>query len=518
MNKNFYVTTTIYYANGSPHIGHYLTNTVADVLARYKRLEIGSNNVFFTTGLDEHGTTVEQSASKEGFKNKDIQKYVDKRAVEWKKAFDDSEISYDYFVRTTDPMHEEHAKNFIRELVKSKDVYKSTYAGKYCNGCEKFLTLSDQNEKGLCPLHRPDQVIETKEDNYFFKLSRYAPKVKKLVENGKLNVQPQNKKREILSRLSEKIDDVSISRPKEKVGWGIEFPDDPKQSVYVWVEALMNYTSSLEINNKEDFWKNSYHVIGKDISWFHNVIWPALLLSAGKPLFTGSFVHSFLNIGGEKISKSKGNVITPSELIAKYGIDGARYLILSNLPYKNDSDVTWEYLDVKYNADLANGLGNLVSRIVGLTNKYFNSVIPESPKDPEKHPLRVGRNIHTWKKAWEDINKSMDTYEFNKALGSIWKFIAEADKYINDQKPWELAKDGNEKELAWVVYGLCDSVHQLAWQLGAFLPDTSTKIANSFNIKKLLVKQPNKNDGWTNIKPGTKLKTLKPLFPRLEEK
>ncbi len=473
MTKKFYVTTPIYYANGSPHIGHFLTTTAADAVARYYRQILGAKNVFFTTGLDEHGTAVEQAALKEGYHLETFQKYVDQKAKEWRASFDLTNISYNYFVRTTHPEHEKFSQDFIRKLIKNGDVYKGKYQGKYCNGCEKFLTLSDLNEKGYCPLHRPDQTVAVEEENYFFKLSKYASKVKKLIEENKIKVVPENKRSEVLSRLRNKIEDVSVSRPKEKVSWGVEFPDDPKHTAYVWIEALLNYTSSLKINDKEEFWADSYHFLGKDISWFHNVIWPAMLLSTKHPLFRGTFVHGFLQVGGEKISKSKGNVITPKDLVEKFGVDGARYLILSSFPYSNDSDVTWDQLIAKYNADLANGLGNLVARIAKLCQ---NSGLT-FPKTETKLIVNVERELRQ--------------YRFDVALKEIWQIISNADQFINQEKPWEL----NGKKLQDVLNHLVSRLRTIAFNLQPFLPQTAEAILQQF--------------------AGPKIKSTKPLFPRI---
>jgi methionyl-tRNA synthetase len=471
--NKFYITTPIYYANGSPHVGHFLTTTVADVMARYYRVKLGEENVFFTTGLDEHGTTVEQAALKEGYKLNDFQAYTDKRAQEWQKAFDETGISYDYFVRTTEPKHKKFAQEFIEKMIAEGDVYKGTYKGKYCNGCEKFLTLSDLDERGLCPLHRPDQVVEIEEDNYFFKLSKYASKVKTLIEENKIKITPSSKRSEMLSRLAGGVDDISISRPREKVSWGVEFPGDTLQTIYVWVEALINYLSSVEINNKEGFWKYCHHALGKDINWFHNVIWPALLLSAKYPLYKESFVHSFLNIGGAKISKSLGNVITPKELLAQFGVDGARYLILTNLPYKNDADMTWGYLNEKYNADLANGLGNLVSRVAGLANGVeFDK---ESKLDYSK-----------------EITTHIQKYEFHLALEKVWNDIRECDVLINKREVWKLK--GRVK--AKTLNDLVNKTRQIACNLKPFLPETAENILRQFS--------------------GPTIKSAKPLFPRIE--
>ena len=483
--KTFYITTPIYYANGSPHLGHFLTTSAADALARYYRQELGEENVFFTTGLDEHGTNVEQSAKKEGYSN--IQEYVDRRFNEWKEMFDVSQISYDYFVRTTNPKHKDFVKKFISTLVDNGDVYKAKYKGKYCNGCEKFLTKSDLDERGLCPLHRPDQVVEVEEENYFFKLSKYAPKVAELLQKNTLRILPDNKKKEILSRISQGVEDISISRPKEKISWGIEFPNDSNQVIYVWVEALLNYLSSLHINKKEIFWEGqTTHLLGKDISWFHNVIWPSLLLSAKKPLFKESFVHSFLKVAGQKMSKSLGNVITPQDLISRYGLDGARFLILSSLPYKNDSDVTKDYFDKKYSAVLSNGLGNLISRVTKLCENT-----------DKEYYLSLGGSLKTQEQLKSKIKDLIKDYKLNEITLLLEEQINFLDKEIQTVKPWENLEESQE-----FLQGVLLHILFLLHTFNFILPQTSKKVFAHFNFTREQDKK-------------SKIKHLTGLFPRL---
>ncbi|MFC1622095.1 methionine--tRNA ligase [Patescibacteria group bacterium] len=461
MSEKVYITAPIYYANGSPHIGHFLTTTIADVLARYYKLKVGEKNVFFTTGLDEHGTTVEQSAIKEGHTPETFQDYVDKRAIEWKKAFDETNIEFDYFVRTTDLKHKKFAQDFIAKLVEAGDVYKGKYTGKYCNGCEKFLTLSDLNEENCCPNHRPDQVIEVEEENYFFKLSKYAPIVAEKIKDGDIKISPENKKLEMLRRIESGVEDVSISRPKTKVSWGIKFPEDSEQTIYVWVEALLNYLSNLEINNNQSFWEGRViHTLAKDINWFHNVIWPAMLLSTKHPLYKESFVHSYLTLNGKKISKSFGNIITPKELVEKYGIDGARYLILTNFPSKNDTDITWNSLDEKYNADLANGLGNTVARLAKLAESSgLGFPVTGSEDSLEINDFRV-----------------------DLALQVLWNRLRELDKHINENEPWVV----DDKEiLRKILNHEIAELRNIAQLLGPFIPDTANKIQDQFGEEKI---------------------------------
>lgn len=472
-NKTSYITTPIYYANGSPHVGHYLTTTIADSLNRYFSKKLGDNNAFFTTGLDEHGTTVEQAAVKAGYDINNIQNFVDLKAEEWKKAFDDTNIKYDYFVRTTNPQHEKFAQEFIQKMVKAGDVYKNTYTGKYCNGCEKFLTISDLNEQGLCPLHRADQVVEVTEENYFFKLSKYQTKLQELISQDIIKILPEAKKNEVLARIEQGLEDLSISRPKGKVSWGIEFPNDPNQTIYVWVEALINYLSSLEINNKQDFWQNTTHIMAKDINWFHNVIWPAFLLSADYPLYKRSFVHNFFTVNNQKISKSLGNVITPNELVNRYSVDGARYLILSFLPYKNDSDVNWELLTEKYNADLANGLGNAVARVAKLaqnSKQTFNIKVDEE-------------NV------WEDeiFSPIDEDFRIDLVLQNIWKDISTLDSHINENEPWKI-KD--ENKLHDVLKQEISLILKIGTILEPFLPETSKKIVKQFGASTINATEP----------------------------
>ena len=471
MAKKFYITTPIYYANDVGHIGNLFATTFSDVIARYYRSKLGKDNVYFTTGLDEHGTTVENSAKKNGYT--DYKKYVDERADYWINDFSSTQISYNYFARTTNPSHEKFASDFVKKMISEGDVYKDVFKGKYCYGHEKFLTASDIDERGLCPDHRPDQVIEVEEENYFFKLSKYAPKVKELIENGEINVKPDNKRKEILARIDQGVEDQSISRPKSKVTWAIEFPDDGSQTIYVWVEALLNYLSSLEINGKWGFWEGeTLHVLGKDINWFHNLIWPAMLLSAGYPLFKRSFVHSFYTVGGRKMSKSSGNVIAPKDLVSKYGVDGTRYLLLANTPYQDDVDITWEALDARYNSDLANGLGNLVSRVAKLaegtmrTSLDAHGITPKSGsslnQDHPEMPLSL-------KKAYDELRLHDVTSEINN-------LVSEANEYLDEKTPWKLEGEPKQKVLEVAI----QKIIQIAKAAEPVIPETSRKIQKIF--------------------------------------
>lgn len=474
MNNRFYVTTPIYYVNDKPHIGHLCTTLAADVLARFYRREYGKNNVFFITGVDEHGAKITEAAKKE---NKSPKKYCDGLAKDFQKNWDRLNLSYDYFFRTTDSRHKKIVSKILKKLYKHNLIYKGTYKGLYCIGCEKFLTEQDL-VNGKCPLHPNREPVYQNEKNYFFRLNKYEKQIKTALKNGDYKIFPPNKKHEILSKLELRLNDISISRAE--VPWGIPIPWDKKQTIYVWVEALFNYyTATQFLKGKSQFWPADLHIVGKEISWFHNVIWEALLMAAKLPLPKKIFVHSFYISGGKKMSKSLGNVISPDDLINKFGLDGTRYLILSTFPYSKDSDITLEFLVEKYNSDLANGLGNLVQRTARLCEKKnylkLHSVIKKLSL--EKSSLLYSR---------------LNNLEFNYVLEKIWKLVKKADTLIDREKVWNLPDKKAQKVLNQVI----NYILGIAVDLEPFLPETAEKIEKIFTAQE--IKAPSK-----------------PLFPRI---
>ena len=507
----YYITTTLPYVNAEPHIGFALEIIQADVIARYQRL-LG-NEVFFNFGTDEHGLKIFRKAKESG---KDPKAYCDEYAAKFdalKKALN---LSYDNFIRTTDEHHIKAAQEFWRRCLKKGDIYKKNYKIKYCVGCELEKTESEL-ENGRCPLH-PDKEVEIiEEENYFFKFSKYQKPLLDFYQKNPNFVIPNFRFNEIKSFVKDGLQDFSVSRLKEKMPWGIDVPDDPEHIMYVWFDALINYVSALgwpEDKEKfEKFWPG-VQVAGKDNLRQQSAIWQAMIISADLPNSEKIFIHGFITVGGQKISKSLGNTINPLELTKKYGTDALRYYLLAKIDPFEDSDFTIEKFESVYNADLANGLGNLVSRVVALAYKYCDSKVPEIENIADEHPLRTNDNIHNWKKTWKDIDSNILAFKFNDAVSSVWKFISEADKYINENKPWELATK-NKKEFDWVIYGLLDSIHQIAWQINPFLPDTSKKIAQILNIEGLLKEKQIYKDSFTNIKPGIKISLNKALFPRL---
>jgi methionyl-tRNA synthetase len=389
-------------------------------------------------------------------------------------------ISNDFFIRTTDPRHIKVVQKFLSKIYQNGDIYKGKYEGFYCLGCERFLTEKDL-VNNRCPYHPTLKVIHQSEENYFFRLSKYAPELIKLIENDKTNyIFPEGKRKEILSKLKSGINDVSISR--EKVKWGISFPWDSKHTVYVWVDALINYYSAISfLPDKKKFWPADIHLIGKEILWFHTVIWPAMLLSAGIALPRKVFAHSFYTIEGEKMSKSLGNVISPEQLVKKFGVDGARYLIAASFPEEDDADVGWKKFSERYNADLANGLGNLVSRVAKLAAREKLIVSPFKPQ-----PALIN-----------EIEKKIEELKLPEALFVIWndeKFGVQAiNKEFNENRVWE--KKG--KELEESLNQAIGKILNIAYNIKPFMPETSKKIEKIFT-------------------PGKPVKTLKvSLFPRI---
>lgn len=478
MNKKFYITTAIAYVNGAPHIGHALEFIQTDVLARYYRLL--NVPTFFLTGTDEHGTKNYTGAEKAGVKTKD---FVEKNAKVFQELDKQLGISYDRFIRTTDKeIHWPGVEKFWKKLVEAGDIYKGTYSGLYCAGHEAFLNESDLVD-GRCPDHdSPLQPVE--EENYLFRYSRYIPQVIDLIQSNQLSVVPGFRKNEILNLLKSNPGDVSFSRKKDKLPWGIPVPGDPEHVIYVWSDALVNYLTGVGYGRDEaefaKWWPADIHVIGKDILRFHAGIWPAMLLSAGVTLPKVIFVHGFVNTGGRKLSKSTGNTIDPFDLIKKYGAEAVRYFLLRESPPTQDQEFTIPKFEARYNADLASGLGNLVSRVATLAEKAGL----ELPNPSNKIALPASYKI------------AVEDYRFNDALSLIWNKISEADQEISNAKPWELI-ESDPKQAEAVLTSLITKIRGIATMLAPFLPETAEKI--------------------TKIYHGPKIKATPPLFPRLEK-
>ncbi|MBZ9572329.1 methionine--tRNA ligase [Patescibacteria group bacterium] len=468
--KGFYITTSIVYTNTPPHIGFALESIQADVLARYHRL-LGKD-VYFLTGTDEHGAKVARAAEEE---RKNPKEFVDEISKKVRALKEILNLSNNDFIRTTDKRrHWPAVEKVWLKLKENGDIYKKKYRGLYCLGCEAFITKKD-SRNGKCVIHqKKPEIIE--EENYFFRLSKYSKEIKKLIEKNKIKIIPKSRKNEILNFIKQGLGDISFSRLRKNLKWGIPVPDDENQTIYVWSDALANYISALGYakNGKKmkKYWPTDIHFIGKDILKFHCVIWPGMLLSLKLPLPKTIFVHGFITSGGQKMSKSLRNVIDPFELVKKYGTDAVRYFLLREIPPTEDGDFTYEKFKKRYNSDLAAGLGNLVARVITLAKKQKLKVKNGIQNQEFKKIIDV-----TWKKYRKDLND----FKFNEVLISIWNLISFCDKYIEKKRPWELLKSQKIKP---ILNNLLFTLSNIAQMLQPFLPETSGKIFKQIKEKE----------------------------------
>jgi methionyl-tRNA synthetase len=505
-NKKFYITTSIAYANAAPHIGFAMEVLQADVLARYHRM-LG-DNVFYLSGMDEHGSKIKKIAQE---KEIEPQKLVDKNSAKFQLLLDVLNVSNNDFIRTTDKVHHwPSAQKLWMKLVDAGDIYKDNYEGYYCVGCEAYLTEKDLVD-GKCPNHqkRPEKI---KEENYFFQLSKYSNKIKEKIESGELEILPLSRKNEILNVIKDGLKDVSFSRPKNVLDWGIPVPNDENQTMYVWCDALANYISALEYAKDSEkfqkYWPADIHLIGKDILRFHAAIWPGMLISAGLPLPKKILVHGFITSEGQKMSKSLGNVIDPFEVIDSYGVDALRYYLLKEIPSGGDGDFSYKRFEETYQADLANGIGNLVARVMALAKK-----IQSSKFKVQNHNSKLKTEVEN---TWDSYEKLLNNFRLNESLETIQKFASICDEYIEQKKPWQIERE----EKAKIVYNLLESLRHIAWMIWPFMPETANKIfaqllANEKERKAELNKSLKEAQEWDGLKTGVKIKKKENLFPRL---
>lgn len=458
----YFVTTSIPYVNANPHIGFAMELLQADVLARAARQQ--GKSVIFSTGTDEHGTKIQEKADE----NKVTPKaYADKISQNFRDLSTLLNISADRFIRTTDPAHEQRAQIIWKNL--EKDIYKGKYTGWYCVGCETFVTEAIAKEnKGVCPIHqKPYQKIE--ENNYFFKLSNYTNQIEKAILDGTFEVIPATKKNEILQVIKDGLDDISISRPKEKIAWGVPVPGDKTQVMYVWFEALMNYLTVIGYPEHDDFkayWPADVQVIGKDIIRFHAAIWPGMLLGLGLPLPKKLYVHGFINVEGQKMSKSIGNVIAPKDVVDEFGVDALRYYLLRYIPSHDDGDFSRQRMFEVYNNELANELGNAVQRTVAMIQQYQNGLIGDIPGAE-----------HDVAQYWQAI----EDCRFDRALDEVWEQVRGLNQYIDEEKPWVINKEGDKEHLQEVLAYQASCLVEIADMLQPFMPETADKIKHIFN-------------------------------------
>lgn len=456
MAEKFYVTTAIYYPNDIPHIGHAYTTIAADIIARWNKLQ--GKDVFFLTGTDDHGKKIADTAETAG---KSPKEFTDDLVPKFKDAWEKLNIKYDRFIRTTDKDHEKIVQEILQKCFDNGDIYKGEYEGLYCTGCEAYYTEKDL-EDGCCPIHKKP-IEKLKEETYFFKLSKYQDKLLKFYKDNPNFISPKHRKQEIIHRVEEGLRDLSISRTS--FNWGVPFPFDKKHIAYVWFDALINYYTATRQKGKEKYWPADIHLIGKDILWFHAVYWPAFLMSAGIELPKQVFAHGWWTFNKEKISKSRGKAINIDELIAIAGADSARYFMFREATFGEDSDFSEAALIDRHNNELANKLGNLVSRTSTLAEKYG---------------IEKTQNSLLKKLDKKKINKLFENYELDKVLNEIFAFIDICNEFIQSEKPWET----HDKK---VLYQLVYSIKEIAKLLSPFIPESAEKISEIFktdNIKK----------------------------------
>ncbi|MEJ2200353.1 MAG: methionine--tRNA ligase [Desulfuromonadaceae bacterium] len=508
MSKHFYVTTPIYYVNDVPHIGHAYTTLACDVIARYKRAR--GFEVFFLTGTDEHGQKVEKAAHAQEETPLELADRVVKRfQALWEKL----NISHTDFIRTTQERHKKGVADLFRRIEAKGDIYLGEYEDWYCTPCETFWTET-QLLDGNCPdCGRPTDKL--KEESYFFRMSKYQQALVEHIENNPDFIQPKSRRNEVLSFIREGLRDLSISRTT--FSWGIPVPGNDKHVLYVWFDALTNYITALGYpedteGNMARFWPVDAHVIGKDILRFHTVYWPTFLLAAGLPLPKKVFAHGWWTVEGQKMSKSLRNVVEPNMLIDKYGVDAIRYFLLREVPFGLDGDFSHSALIHRINSDLANDLGNLVSRSTAMLSKYFKGVLPAA--GPAEGPEQAFQQRFI--DAFALVDKLMNELAFNKALQAIWDLVGAANKYIDETAPWTLAKDENLKpRLGTVMYNLLEGTRLIALLVAPFMPETGASILTLLGLDATDQTLDDK-DRWGLLPAGTDIAKAAPLFPRIE--
>lgn len=497
--KHFFVTTPIYYVNATPHLGHAYSTIVADVLARYHR-QIGSKT-FFLTGTDEHGTNIAQAAEKEGI---DVREFVDRNAKRFKDLIPVIGAQPDFFIRTTDSEHVARVQAILTKLHDNGDIYEGTYSGHYCAPCEAYYAEGDLLEGNLCPTHKlPTTMLDEK--NWFFRLSAYQDRLEAYYAGHPEFVKPSSRFNEALSFIRSGLTDLSISR--SSISWGVPVPWDPEQVAYVWIDALFNYYNGLGYGADEDltqtFWPPDVQILAKDILKFHAVIWPALLMAAGLEIPRQLFIHGYLMMGGDKMSKTQGNVFDPFPIIEQHGADPVRFYVLREVQFGQDGSVSQESFEARYTSELANDLGNLVSRTAAMAHKYLDPATCPTTAAGSEIQQAAETMVATWR-------IHMDDSELSAALETTWTLVRTLNRHVEERAPWKLAKDPGQADLLETTLGeLIEGICAVAYTLSAVMPSASRSIAQTFGVNI-------ENDIWAwGWAAGRPIAVAQPLFPRL---
>lgn len=510
MTERIYLTTPLYYVNAEPHLGHTYTTVLVDTLARYHR-SMG-REVVFQTGTDEHGDKIAQAAHQNG--NSSPKDYADRMSQLFRSTWDQCGITYDNFIRTTEPYHVAFVQELLGKIHASGDIYFGEYGGNYCTGCERFYADRELVD-GKCPDHQVEPVW-IKEENYFFRMGNYQQRLLDHINANPEFIRPSGYRNEVLGLLREPLEDLCISRPKSRLQWGIELPFDSGYVTYVWFDALLNYLSGLrEVRPEESeaFWPTANHFIAKDILKPHAVFWPTMLMAAGLPLYQRLNVHGYWIMGDSKMSKSLGNVIRPLEMRDRYGLDSFRYFLLREMAFGMDSNFTEDAFVARCNADLSNGLGNLTSRVLAMQQRYFDGRIQKLSGDLTGMEAALRDAFLT---AEDNLKKHVEAMSLHLALADVWKAIAACDKYIVETAPFKLWKDvANKERVGEILHVLCDAVRHTARLIGPFMPETAARMAALLNTDPGdLGQQP---PCWgQSFADGHLLSKPEALFPRIE--
>mgnify|MGYP001158980441 FL=1 len=508
-NKVFYVTTPIYYVNASPHIGHAYTTIVGDVMARFYRMS--GYDVFFMTGTDEHGDKIAEAARKN---NETPKAFTDRISGQFRALWPQLAVTNDYFIRTTDADHVRTVQYILRKVYDAGDIYFGEYGGHYCVGCERFYTETELVD-GKCPDHQTVPEFR-KESNYFFRMSKYQQWLIQYIHDHPDFIRPERYRNEVLAFLQQPLEDLCISRPKTRLTWGIEIPWDKDYVTYVWFDALINYVTGIGYPDGKDFgkyWAASEHLIAKDIVKPHGIYWPTMLKSAGIGPYRNLNVHGYWNVDASKMSKSLGNVVRPLDLKDKYGLDAFRYFLLRDMVFGLDSSFSEEALVQRINSDLANDLGNLVSRVVAMDVKYFKGTVPVPGTLEERDRKLTDAAARTL----AEMEQFFRELTFHKVLISVWEFINAANKYIVENEPWTLARDpGKGGRLGTVIYNLMESLRLTAYFIHPFMPDTARRILDQIGLSEVKEFKLDDIRSWGGIGPGLSVTRGEALFPRVE--